>query len=275
MIKKRILTDLFIRGIKFVDKETQKVIDLSSAEDLKLFVRRQSSVSMTWTEQTFELTSDGLVSFQWNAKENVKLGIFDAMISYHKTSALSETGTIEYKYDVTDLFRIVPISEDEENVDGIVTVSAVYYGGSDGLSAYEIAVKDGYVGTEAEWIKSLALTYDELTDEQIENLKKPATDAAKIAENAANVANEAAKSAESSATLANQVASHPNVVGSNGNWWAWDVSLSAYKDTGVASVGVIDIEIADDAVNGNIEISYPDGVVNFSEDKDGDIVITY
>ena len=54
----------------------------------------------------------------------------------------------------------------------------------DGISAYEVAVKNGYQGTEEQWLQSLigprgeALTYQDLTQEQIDNLKLPAVIAA-------------------------------------------------------------------------------------------------
>lgn len=48
--------------------------------------------------------------------------------------------------------------------------------GKDGKSAYEIAVKNGFEGTEEEWLKSLkgadgTMTFEDLTEEQIESLK--------------------------------------------------------------------------------------------------------
>lgn len=62
---------------------------------------------------------------------------------------------------------------------------------ANGLSAYEIAVKEGFVGTEEEWIESL---------------KQPAIDAAARADAAAKAANEAADSANKAATSANSAA---------------------------------------------------------------------
>lgn len=54
---------------------------------------------------------------------------------------------------------------------GLGTVYAM-----DGKSAYEIAVKHGFEGTEEEWLKSLkgadgTMTFEDLTEEQIESLK--------------------------------------------------------------------------------------------------------
>lgn len=49
--------------------------------------------------------------------------------------------------------------------------------GDDGDSAYQVAVENGFVGTEAEWLESLhgekgdAFTYDDFTPEQLEELK--------------------------------------------------------------------------------------------------------
>lgn len=43
--------------------------------------------------------------------------------------------------------------------------------GPRGYSAYEIAVQNGFEGTEQEWLASLALTFDELTPEQKAELK--------------------------------------------------------------------------------------------------------
>ena len=148
MIKKRINTDLFIKDLTFVDKTTQEAIDLSNANNIKLSVRRQGSTE--WVDQQFTQT-DNKISFQWNSTENTRIGTFDALLSFDKTSSVSETGTIEYKYDAISLFQIVLTSNEEDSVDDMQTVQVVYYGGADGFSAYELAVKQGYTGTEEEF----------------------------------------------------------------------------------------------------------------------------
>lgn len=54
--------------------------------------------------------------------------------------------------------------------------------GLPGYSAFEIAVRNGFEGTEAEWLASLvgpkgdAFTFDDFTAEQIKELQRPATD---------------------------------------------------------------------------------------------------
>lgn len=81
--------------------------------------------------------------------------------------------------------------------------------GIPGLSAYEVAVKNGFVGTEQEWLASLKgepFTYEDFTPEQLEALQKPAVDAATRADGAAQSANTAAGSANTAAQNANNVA---------------------------------------------------------------------
>src|SRR5574344_560746 len=148
MIKKRIYTDLFIRDLTFVDKTSQNIIDLTNANNIKLFVRKHGIKD--WIEQEKTIINNK-ISFQWNATKNTTIGTYDVLLSYDKESTTSETGKIEYKYDAISLFQIVNTSEDELNVDGMTTVQVVYYGGSDGLSAYQLAVKHGYTGTEEEF----------------------------------------------------------------------------------------------------------------------------
>lgn len=78
-----------------------------------------------------------------------------------------------------------------------------------GLSAYEVAVKNGFVGTEHEWLASLKgepFTYEDFTPEQLEALQKPAVDAATRADGAAQSANTAAGNANTAAQNANNVA---------------------------------------------------------------------
>ena len=148
MITKRINTDLFIKDLTFVDKNTSEVIDLSNANDVKLSVRKQGTTE--WIDQEKTIV-DNKISFQWNSDENSRIGTFDALLSFNKISALSETGKIEYKYDAISLFQIVNTSDEESGVDEIGAVQVVYYGGADGLSAYELAVKQGYTGTLEEY----------------------------------------------------------------------------------------------------------------------------
>ena len=56
--------------------------------------------------------------------------------------------------------------------------------GLPGLSAYEVAVRNGFAGSETEWLASLkgdkgdAFRYEDFTPEQVSALRAPATDAA-------------------------------------------------------------------------------------------------
>lgn len=91
--------------------------------------------------------------------------------------------------DVCDAFALV--SRSCKEIDGgscgnvriqtlsLVTNADLGVRGDPGLSAYEVAVQEGFTGTIKEWLESLAFTYDDFTPEQIEALQKPATDAAK------------------------------------------------------------------------------------------------
>lgn len=71
-------------------------------------------------------------------------------------------------------------------IDGKATISMI----RDGRSAYEVAVANGYKGTEEQWLASLrgprgeAFEYENLTPAQIEVLQLPATQAAEEANKA-------------------------------------------------------------------------------------------
>ena len=188
MIKKRINTDLFIKDLIFVDKTTQEAIDLSNANSIKLSVRRQGTSE--WLDQEFTQL-DNKISFQWNATENTRSGTFDALLSFNKTSSLSETGKIEYKYDAISLFQIVNTSDEESGVDVIGAVQVVYYGGADGLSAYELAVKYGYTGTEEEFANI------EINNAANETTRQTAESARNTAESARNTSEGQRQTAES------------------------------------------------------------------------------
>lgn len=90
-----------------------------------------------------------------------------------------------------EAFHLVPDTfseggKDDEGLDTeTVEISGNIESGVKGLSAYELAVENGYEGTVEEWLLSLhgkPLTYDDLTAEQIEELQKPAKDIAEKAE---------------------------------------------------------------------------------------------
>lgn len=82
--------------------------------------------------------------------------------------------------------------------------------GIQGKSAYEIAVENGFEGTEEEWLESLKgkdgkdFTYSDFTPEQIAELQRPATEAAQLASQAASKADAAAQKATEAASVASQ-----------------------------------------------------------------------
>lgn len=104
-----------------------------------------------------------------------------------------------------------------------------------GLSAYDIAVKLGFEGSEQDWIDSLS---------------KASEDAAVAALDAANKANEAADKANQAVTdiegivddaiaatdKAEEIASNPPKIIDN-DWWIYDYDTKQYINTGIAAIG--------------------------------------
>ena len=104
-----------------------------------------------------------------------------------------------------------------------------------GLSAYDIAVKLGFEGSEQDWIDSLS---------------KASEDAAVAALEAANKANEAADKADqavkeiegivddaiAATEKAEEIASNPPKIVDN-DWWIYDYDTKQYVNTGIAAIG--------------------------------------
>lgn len=104
-----------------------------------------------------------------------------------------------------------------------------------GLSAYDIAVKLGFEGSEQDWIDSLS---------------KASEDAAIAALDAANKANEAADKANQAVVeiegivddaiaatdKAEEIASNPPKIVDN-DWWIYDYDTKQYVNTGIAAIG--------------------------------------
>lgn len=104
-----------------------------------------------------------------------------------------------------------------------------------GLSAYDIAVKLGFKGSEQDWIDSLS---------------KASEDAAIAALEAANKANEAADKANqaveeiegivddaiAATNKAEEIASNPPKI-VDGDWWIYDYDTKQYVNTGIAAIG--------------------------------------
>lgn len=104
-----------------------------------------------------------------------------------------------------------------------------------GLSAYDIAVKLGFKGSEQDWIDSLS---------------KASEDAAVAALEAANKANEAADKANqaveeiegivddaiAATDKAEEIASNPPEI-VDGDWWIYDYDTKQYVNTGIAAIG--------------------------------------
>lgn len=104
-----------------------------------------------------------------------------------------------------------------------------------GLSAYDIAVKLGFKGSEQDWIDSLS---------------KASEDAAIAALEAANKANEAADKANqaveeiegivddaiAATDKAEEIASNPPKIVDN-DWWIYDYDTKQYVNTGISAIG--------------------------------------
>lgn len=104
-----------------------------------------------------------------------------------------------------------------------------------GLSAYDIAVKLGFKGSEQDWIDSLS--------KASEDAAIAALDAANKANEAADKANQAVEEIEgavddviAATDKAEEIASNPPKIVDN-DWWFYDYDTKQYVNTGIAAIG--------------------------------------
>lgn len=112
-----------------------------------------------------------------------------------------------------------------------------------GLSAYEIAIKNGYVGTEEEWLESLigrGIDSVELTNDGYLTLifTKGGSYTTPISIKGKN--------------------GHSPYIGQNGNWYEYDDAQDEYIDTGFTSAIIIGRGLVHDSVTGEISVDYND-----------------
>lgn len=104
-----------------------------------------------------------------------------------------------------------------------------------GLSAYDIAVKLGFKGSEQDWIDSLS--------KASEDAAVAALDAANKANEAADKANQAVEEIEgivddaiAATDKAEEIASNPPKIVDN-DWWIYDYDTKQYVNSGIAAIG--------------------------------------
>lgn len=104
-----------------------------------------------------------------------------------------------------------------------------------GLSAYDVAVKLGFKGSEQDWIDSLS--------KASEDAAVAALDAANKANEAADKANQAVEEIEgviddviAATDKAEEIASNPPKIVDN-DWWIYDYDTKQYVNTGIAAIG--------------------------------------
>ena len=118
-----------------------------------------------------------------------------------------------------------------------------------GLSAYDIAVKLGFEGSEQDWIDSLSKASEDAAIAALEAANK-ANEAADKANQAADKANQAVDKANqaveeiegivddaiAATDKAEEIASNPPKI-VDGDWWIYDYDTKQYVNTGIAAIG--------------------------------------
>ena len=111
-----------------------------------------------------------------------------------------------------------------------------------GLSAYDIAVKLGFKGSEQDWIDSLSKASEDAAIAALEAATK-ANEAADKANQAVDKANQAVEEIEgivddaiAATDKAEEIASNPPKIVDN-DWWIYDYETKQYVNTGISAIG--------------------------------------
>lgn len=141
--------------------------------------------ALGWQQVTDFAVSGNTVTFIFRGSEQKVTGVY--LLKLQET-----TGGVMRTIDVCRAFQLVPHSyqENDPNISDLddpnVELKSDVQVGMPGLSAYEIWLKRGHTGTEADFIawckgeKGAPFRYEDFTPEQIADIKRPALDAADI-----------------------------------------------------------------------------------------------
>lgn len=139
---------------------TPEDFDLETCSEVKVFLKsRARTIQANISYEGKHLTIIG--------DSNYEVGMYD-----FELKCTTESGQ-DLLFAEPNVFSIVANSRDadipenvEFNVDvfylGVIAVQMWGHDGADGLSAYELAVKHGFEGTEEEWLESLAPDIEQL-----------------------------------------------------------------------------------------------------------------
>lgn len=104
-----------------------------------------------------------------------------------------------------------------------------------GLSAYDIAVKLGFKGSEQDWIDSLSKASEDAAVAALEAANK-ANEAADKADQAVKEIEDIVDDAIAATEKAEEIASNPPKIVDN-DWWIYDYDTKQYVNTGIAAIG--------------------------------------
>lgn len=114
-----------------------------------------------------------------------------------------------------------------------------------GLSAYEVAVKDGFVGTEEEWLESLVGNgIDTVSIDSDGYLTLVFTKG----------------SSYTTPISIKGKNGHSPYIGDNGNWYEYDDTQNGYVDTGYSSMTVLGDGLIKDSTTGRVSVDYPNAL---------------
>jgi hypothetical protein len=135
--------------VELVKQPSGEVLDPAELEELSVKVASESGAGMATIPYTVE---DGKLVVEVTAEVTRQLGL--GVYTLTATGRIPDPAYADGYHDyeiVVDLCKVTKYGSSETPV----KVQANVQEGLRGLSAYEIAVKHGYQGTEEEWVKSL------------------------------------------------------------------------------------------------------------------------
>lgn len=106
---------------------------------------------------------------------------------------------------------------------------------AEGLNAYQIAVRNGFVGSENDWVKSLSKASEDAAVIALEAADK-ANKATEKALEVTTIVSELVDDAEAAIDKAEELAQNPPKIVNN-EWWVYQYETKEYINTGISAIG--------------------------------------